>query len=47
MGHLMGIDQDLLPRTAEEGIFLLDSILSRQSAHSEEGVLLTKALNAF
>lgn len=47
IGHLMGIDQDLLPQTAEEGMYLLDTILSRQSAHSEEGVLLTQALTAF
>ena len=47
MGHLMGIDKDLLPQTTDEGLYLLDTILSRQSTHSEEGVLLTKALNAF
>ena len=47
IGSLMGIDEDLLPQKAEDGLYLLDAILSRQSAHSEEGVLLTKALTTF
>ena len=46
-GHLMGIDDDLLPETPEEARFLLERILERQSAGSEEGKILTSALVRF
>jgi len=47
IGHLMGVDAQLLPNTFEEGAWLLDRILERQSASSEAGQLLTKALIDF
>ena len=47
IGHLMGINHDLLPDHAREGKELLSKILKRQSAFSEEGVTLTRALTSF
>lgn len=47
IGHTMGIDGDLLPENAEDGKYLLQKILSRQSQYSGEGVLMAKALLSF
>ncbi|MDX1576996.1 MAG: oxygenase MpaB family protein [Gemmatimonadota bacterium] len=47
VGHLLGIDGDLLPEEFEEGVALEDRILRRQAAASEEGRLLTGALVGF
>lgn len=47
IGQLMGVDARLLPNHYKEGAWLLDRILQRQSAASEAGQLLTKALIDF
>lgn len=47
IGHLMGLNEDLLPDSPEEGRFLLEKVLQRQTAPSEAGVVLTKALIRF
>lgn len=47
IGHIMGIDDDIMPQTVDDANFLLNVILERQSSFSEEGVLLTKALTGF
>lgn len=47
IGVLLGINEDLLPENAVEARLLLDRILTRQSAASEDGRLLTRALIQF
>lgn len=47
VGFYMGIDRDLLPDTSDEASFLLKRILARQSAKSNEGALMTRALISF
>ena len=47
IGHNLGIDEALLPDNAAEGRFLMDRILARQAAASEEGQLLTRSLIDF
>ncbi len=43
IGHLTGIDEELLPETYSQGIKLSIEILKRQVAPSEEGAELTKS----
>ncbi len=47
IGLLLGIDSDLIPETMEEGRLLLNTVLERNSATSDAGQLLTKALIEF
>ena len=47
VGHILGIDQDMLPDDLNESKILHDLILDRQKGASEEGVKLTKALIVF
>jgi len=47
IGHNMGVEDSLLPSSLEEGRLLMDRILQRQSASSEAGQLLTRALTDF
>lgn len=47
IGFYMGIDEDLLPDSSQDAFYLLSKILERQSAGSEEGVLMTRALTTF
>lgn len=47
IGSLLGIDDDLLPTSIEQGQVLLQKILNRQAAPSPEGVQLAKALVEF
>ena len=47
IGQLLGIREELLPRTLPEAQSLIDRILARQSKASEAGTLLTNALLDF
>lgn len=47
MGHLMGIDEDLLPRNAADALALGHAILDHQIGPSEGGKVLTHALIDF
>ncbi len=47
IGHNLGIAPELLPKDVEEARQLMNTILARQSAESEEGKLLTRALTDF
>lgn len=47
IGHNLGVDQALLPDSAAEGRTLMNKILARQAAASEEGKLLTQSLVDF
>jgi hypothetical protein len=47
VGSLLGVDEDLLPESLAEGQALMEKILDRQSAPSEAGRLLAKALVEF
>ena len=47
VGHLMGVEAELLPDTAEEGRYLLAKILERQAGDTEGGRLMTAALISF
>lgn len=47
VGSLLGVDEDLLPNSLAEGQSLMEKILDRQSAPSEAGRLLAKALVEF
>lgn len=47
IGSLLGIDNDLLPTSIEQGQVLLQKILSRQAAASPEGCQLARALVQF
>ncbi len=47
IGHLLGIDADLLPENVPEGKMLLSRIIERESASSEEGKILADALISF
>ncbi len=47
IGHVLGIDADLLPKDITEGRELLNEILDHQSAASEGGTLLTQSLVQF
>ncbi len=47
VGNLLGVSDQLLPQNLEEARFLLQKILSRQAAASEDGRLLTQALLRF
>lgn len=44
IGHLIGVDERLMPRDFEDGEALIDKILDRQWAPSEAGRVITKAL---
>ena len=46
-GHILGISEQLMPDRFEDGQFLLNRILRRQAARSEQGEVLTKALVVF
>lgn len=47
VGHLLGIDADLLPESVADGRRLHDRILMRQAGASEAGTVLTAALVDF
>ena len=47
IGHTLGVSPDLLPAELQQGRQLLECILNRQSAPSEDGQLLTQALLEF
>lgn len=47
IGHLMGLDADLLPNNATDALALGHAILNHQMAPSEQGKSLTTALFAF
>ena len=47
IGHLMGINQDLLPESREEASALVKAILDRQASPSEAGRILTESLVSF
>lgn len=47
IGVVLGVSEDLIPQSMDEGRLLLNKIVSRQSAASESGQLLTKALVEF
>lgn len=47
IGHNMGVENSLLPANLQEARLLMDRILQRQSAPSEAGRLLTRALTDF
>jgi hypothetical protein len=47
IGVLLGVSEDLIPQNIDDGRLLLNIIVSRQSAASESGQLLTKALVEF
>ena len=47
VGHLMGIDEKLLPSNPGAASWLLSTIMDRQAGPSESGKLLTKALLRF
>ena len=47
IGFYMGIDEDLLPDSSDEAAHLLRVILERQSARSNEGEIMTRALTTF
>ena len=47
IGHLMGVNEDLLPDTFEEGWTLASRILEHQAAESMEGKALTASCIAF
>jgi hypothetical protein len=47
VGSLLGVDEDLLPESLAEGQALMEKILDRQSAASEAGRQLAKALVEF
>ncbi len=47
IGHLMGVNEDLLPDTFEEGWTLASRILEHQAAESMEGKALTASCLAF
>jgi hypothetical protein len=47
IGTVLGIDQDLLPDSVQEGNDLLQKILSRQAGFSEQGKMLTQGLVKF
>lgn len=47
IGELLGVNTDLLPESLEDARALLQTILQRQSAQSEAGTLLAKALIEF
>jgi hypothetical protein len=47
VGQLMGVNKALLPQSYDEGAWLMDKILQRQSASSEAGQLLARALIDF
>jgi len=47
IGIVLGIDEDMIPKTVDEGRLLLSIILKRNAESSESGVLLTKALIDF
>ncbi|MGK7393480.1 MAG: oxygenase MpaB family protein [Candidatus Cyclobacteriaceae bacterium M3_2C_046] len=47
IGSLLGIEADLVPHNQQEARLLLDKILQRQAAYSEQGKLLTQALVQF
>ena len=47
VGHILGINADLLPDNIEQGQYLLSKIIERNSGASEAGVVLTKALISF
>lgn len=46
-GHLLGIDQNLLPDTFEQGFQLATDILAHQAQPSEAGIALTASCNKF
>jgi mpaB/rubber oxygenase-like protein len=47
IGYFLGIDKDILPDNIIEARFLLQKIIDRQSAPSEQGQLLTRGLLEF
>ncbi len=47
VGHILGIDADLVPENVAAGKWLLHKILARQAASSEAGITLTQALIDF
>ncbi len=47
VGHVMGIQDELLTDDWDEARRLMDAIASRQALHSEDGVALTEALLGF
>lgn len=47
IGHTMGLDQDLLPDTYEQGWTLTEKILKQQSIPSSDGVALADSCIAF
>ncbi len=47
IGHTLGVNKDLLPQNLAESRVLLETILQRQAAPSEEGELLTRSLLEF
>lgn len=46
-GHLLGIDETLLPDTYEQGFQLATQILSHQARESQAGIALTTSCNKF
>jgi uncharacterized protein (DUF2236 family) len=47
VGYLLGVNQDMVPETIQDGRILLKRILNRQMASSEAGYQLADALVAF
>jgi hypothetical protein len=47
IGQLLGVADDLIPESIDEGRLLTQRIIERQSAESDEGKVLTKALIEF
>ncbi len=47
IGVILGVAEELIPESIEDGRLLLNKILERQSGPSESGKLLTKALVTF
>ncbi|MFY0601465.1 MAG: DUF2236 domain-containing protein [Cyclobacteriaceae bacterium] len=47
IGHIMGLDEDLLPDTYEQGWALTKKILTHQSIPSSDGVALTESCIGF
>lgn len=47
IARLMGVKEELIPETLEEGRILKNQILDHQNGPSKEGVALTKAANDF
>jgi len=47
IGQLLGVADDMIPQSIDEGRLLTQRVIERQSAESDEGKLLTKALIEF